>query len=167
MLVSLINEIKEGNNRVLIFSQFTSFLELVRRTLDEANEKYLYLDGSTNMKQREKMVKQFQQGECPLFLISLKAGGLGLNLTGANYVIHLDPWWNPAIEQQATDRAYRIGQQKKSDRLPPHCPTHHRGKDIAPAPHQTQPCRLADRRQQYKPQTDRKRVAGIADRRNR
>ncbi|WP_300692661.1 DEAD/DEAH box helicase [uncultured Bacteroides sp.] len=113
MLVSLINEIKEGNNRVLIFSQFTSFLELVRRTLDEANEKYLYLDGSTNMKQREKMVKQFQQGECPLFLISLKAGGLGLNLTGANYVIHLDPWWNPAIEQQATDRAYRIGQQKK------------------------------------------------------
>lgn len=113
ILISLINEIKEGNNRVLIFSQFTSFLELVRQALDETSETYLYLDGSSTMKQREKMVKQFQQGECPLFLISLKAGGLGLNLTGANYVIHLDPWWNPAIEQQATDRAYRIGQQKK------------------------------------------------------
>ena len=58
------------------------------------------------------MVEQFQKGECPVFLISLKAGGLGLNLTNANYVIHLDPWWNPAIEQQATDRAYRIGQQR-------------------------------------------------------
>ena len=58
------------------------------------------------------MVQQFQRGECPVFLISLKAGGLGLNLTGANYVIHLDPWWNPAIEQQATDRAYRIGQRQ-------------------------------------------------------
>lgn len=112
MLLSLISEIKEGNNRVLIFSQFTSFLELVRQALDETDEPYLYLDGSVPMKQREKMVKQFQQGACPLFLISLKAGGLGLNLTGANYVIHLDPWWNPAIEQQATDRAYRIGQQK-------------------------------------------------------
>ena len=98
---------------MLIFSQFTSFLELVRRQLDALGQSYLYLDGSVPMKQREVLVRQFQQGEYPLFLISLKAGGLGLNLTGANYVIHLDPWWNPAIEQQATDRAYRIGQQKK------------------------------------------------------
>ena len=64
------------------------------------------------MKQREKLVADFQKGDCPFFFISLKAGGLGLNLTGANYVIHLDPWWNPAIEQQATYRAYRIGQQQ-------------------------------------------------------
>ncbi len=97
---------------MLIFSQFTSFLKLVRKKLDERHEPYLYLDGSVSLKQREMLVKHFQNGECPLFLISLKAGGLGLNLTGANYVIHLDPWWNPAIEQQATDRAYRIGQER-------------------------------------------------------
>lgn len=113
MLLDLIAEIKEGNNRVLVFSQFTSFLELVRKRLDEQGEPYFYLDGSVAMKQREELVRKFQQGECPIFLISLKAGGLGLNLTGANYVIHLDPWWNPAIEQQATDRAYRIGQQNR------------------------------------------------------
>lgn len=113
MLLDLIAEIKEGNNRVLVFSQFTSFLELVRKRLDEHGEPYFYLDGSVAMKQREELVRKFQQGECPIFLISLKAGGLGLNLTGANYVIHLDPWWNPAIEQQATDRAYRIGQQNR------------------------------------------------------
>ena len=72
----------------------------------------MYLDGSTPVRKRNALVKEFQEGEVPLFLISLKAGGLGLNLTGANYVVHLDPWWNPAIEQQATDRAYRIGQTK-------------------------------------------------------
>lgn len=112
ILLNQIDEIKTGQNRMLIFSQFTSFLELVRKKLDERHEPYLYLDGSVSMKQREMLVKRFQNGECPLFLISLKAGGLGLNLTGANYVIHLDPWWNPAIEQQATDRAYRIGQER-------------------------------------------------------
>ena len=72
-----------------------------------------YLDGSTPIKERQSMVEAFQSGKGQVFLISLKAGGLGLNLTGANYVIHLDPWWNPAIEQQATDRAYRIGQSQK------------------------------------------------------
>lgn len=112
MFLDLVNEIKEGGNRVLVFSQFTSFLQLVCRELDAMGEKYLYLDGSVTMKQRERLVEEFQQGSCQLFVISLKAGGLGLNLTGANYVIHLDPWWNPAIEQQATDRAYRIGQQQ-------------------------------------------------------
>lgn len=112
ILLDQIDEIKTGQNRMLIFSQFTSFLELVRKKLDERHEPYLYLDGSVSLKQREMLVKRFQNGECPLFLISLKAGGVGLNLTGANYVIHLDPWWNPAIEQQATDRAYRIGQER-------------------------------------------------------
>ena len=112
ILLDQIDEIKTGQNQMLIFSQFTSFLELVRKKLDERHEPYLYLDGSVSLKQREMLVKRFQNGECPLFLISLKAGGLGLNLTGANYVIHLDPWWNPAIEQQATDRAYRIGQER-------------------------------------------------------
>lgn len=72
---------------------------------------FFYLQGSTPIKKRQELATAFQRGACPVFLISLKAGGLGLNLTGANYVIHLDPWWNPAIEQQATDRAYRIGQQ--------------------------------------------------------
>ena len=74
--------------------------------------KYFYIDGSVSMKQRTEMVEAFQNGENSIFLISLKAGGLGLNLTGANYVFHLDPWWNPAIEQQATDRTYRIGQNR-------------------------------------------------------
>lgn len=101
-----------GSNRMLVFSQFTSYLDIVRKALDHAGERYLYLDGSTTMKQREQLVAQFRNGDIPLFLISLKAGGLGLNLPEANYVMHLDPWWNPAIEQQATDRAYRIGQKR-------------------------------------------------------
>jgi len=115
--LDLAQELAEGGNRALVFSQFTSFLDQVKDALDKSpnhkNIKYFYLDGSTPMRQRSKMVEAFQKGECQLFLISLKAGGLGLNLTGANYVIHLDPWWNPAIEQQATDRAHRIGQQQK------------------------------------------------------
>ena len=73
---------------------------------------YLYLDGSTTPSERDRLVRQFQTGSEPLFLISLKAGGLGLNLTAADYVIHLDPWWNPAIEDQASDRAHRIGQER-------------------------------------------------------
>ena len=112
-MMHLVNEIYQGNNRILIFSQFTSFLKMVKERLDEEKIDYLYLDGTTTMKQREDMVKRFQNGEGGIFIISLKAGGLGLNLTGANYVIHMDPWWNPAIEQQATDRAYRIGQNQE------------------------------------------------------
>lgn len=104
----------EQGNRVLIFSQFTSFLQMAKETiLQQGITDILYLDGSTPLKQRQRMVDDFQTGKARVFLISLKAGGLGLNLTGANYVIHLDPWWNPAIEQQATDRAYRIGQKQK------------------------------------------------------
>lgn len=108
--LELVQNIIESGNSVLVFSQFTSFLSIVARALDENHLPYLYLDGSVTMKQREQLVADFQKGKRPIFLISLKAGGVGLNLTAANYVIHLDPWWNPAIEQQATDRAYRIGQ---------------------------------------------------------
>ena len=111
-LNDLLQEIVDGGNAVLVFSQFTSFLAMVRQQLDKQKQPYLYLDGSVPVRQRDQLVQQFQHGQYPVFLISLKAGGLGLNLTGANYVIHLDPWWNPAIEQQATDRAYRIGQRQ-------------------------------------------------------
>lgn len=111
--VELVADLQQNGHRALVFSQFTSFLEMARKRLDDAKIEYFYLDGSTPMAKREKMVKDFQKGKNNIFLISLKAGGLGLNLTGANYVIHLDPWWNPAIEQQATDRAHRIGQKEK------------------------------------------------------
>ncbi len=108
--MELVQDIVEGGHSVLVFSQFTSFLTLVGEALKQENLGYLYLDGNVPLKQREQLVNDFQHGKQPIFLISLKAGGVGLNLTAANYVIHLDPWWNPAIEQQATDRAYRIGQ---------------------------------------------------------
>ncbi len=108
--MELTQNILDGGHSVLVFSQYTSFLKIVARALQEAHLTYLYLDGSLTVKQREQLVADFQKGKSPIFLISLKAGGVGLNLTAANYVIHLDPWWNPAIEQQATDRAYRIGQ---------------------------------------------------------
>lgn len=110
--LDLAEGLNDSGNRALVFSQFTSYLDEVRKAMEKAKLPFLYLDGSTPMTKREQLVKDFQTGKCPFFLISLKAGGLGLNLTGANYVIHLDPWWNPAIEQQATDRAYRIGQQQ-------------------------------------------------------
>lgn len=111
-LSDLVREIVSGGNRVLIFSQFTSFLDMVNDQLDHDGVSYFYLNGSTPIRTRSKMVADFQKGEKDAFVVSLKAGGLGLNLTGANYVIHLDPWWNPAIESQATDRAYRIGQKQ-------------------------------------------------------
>ncbi|MDE6693372.1 MAG: DEAD/DEAH box helicase [Muribaculaceae bacterium] len=110
--IDLVEEFRTGSNRMLVFSQFTSYLALVKEALDKAGIRYLYLDGSCSMKERERLVSEFRKGEVPLFIISLKAGGLGLNLPEANYVAHLDPWWNPAIEQQATDRAYRIGQKR-------------------------------------------------------
>ena len=100
----------QSNHRALVFSQFTSHLALIRAELETKGIRYLYLDGSTPAAQRQKLVDQFQHGDIPLFLISLKAGGTGLNLTAADYVIHLDPWWNPAVEDQASDRSYRIGQ---------------------------------------------------------
>jgi SNF2 family DNA or RNA helicase len=110
----LISQIVTGGNRVLVFSQFTSFLHMAQQAITNYNLQItnFYLDGSTPLVKRKEMVEAFQRGEAQVFFISLKAGGLGLNLTGANYVLHLDPWWNPAIEQQATDRAYRIGQKR-------------------------------------------------------
>ncbi|MEZ4247278.1 MAG: DEAD/DEAH box helicase [Polyangiales bacterium] len=108
----LVDELREGGHRALVFSQFVDLLSLVRATLDERAIPYRYLDGSTTPKQREREVSAFQDGEGDLFLISLKAGGTGLNLTAADYVVHLDPWWNPAAEDQASDRAHRIGQTR-------------------------------------------------------
>jgi SNF2 family DNA or RNA helicase len=101
----------EGGHRILLFSQFTSMLAIIRQHLDRQNIEYFYLDGSTKAETRGEMVQAFNRGEGKVFLISLKAGGTGLNLTGADTVIHFDPWWNPAVEEQATDRAYRIGQK--------------------------------------------------------
>ena len=108
----LLEELISGGHKILVFSQFVKHLELVRPEIESRDIKYQYLDGATPMNERLEAVKAFQAGEGDVFLISLKAGGLGLNLTAADYVIHLDPWWNPAVEDQASDRAYRIGQDK-------------------------------------------------------
>lgn len=102
----------ESGHRILLFSQFTTMLTLLRRYLDTCGVRSLYLDGATPVTQRMDLVNRFNEGEGQVFLISLKAGGAGLNLTGADMVIHYDPWWNPAAEDQATDRAHRIGQRK-------------------------------------------------------
>lgn len=111
-LLSVLSEIREAGHRALVFSQFVSHLGLVREALDREGVSYLYLAGGTPPAERSRLVDAFQAGEAPLFLISLKAGGTGLNLTAADYVVHLDPWWNPAVEDQATDRAHRIGQSR-------------------------------------------------------
>ncbi|PJI49837.1 MAG: serine/threonine protein phosphatase [Pseudomonas sp.] len=109
-LLDMLEELLAEGRRVLLFSQFTSMLELIQAELDERGVPYSLLTGET--RNRRQPVENFQQGRVPLFLISLKAGGTGLNLTAADTVIHYDPWWNPAVEQQATDRAYRISQDK-------------------------------------------------------
>ncbi|MGI5865075.1 MAG: SNF2-related protein [Myxococcales bacterium] len=111
-LLELVDELRANGHRALVFSQFTSHLALVREALDTRKVSYLYLDGQTPEAERMRRVDRFQRGEADLFLISLKAGGTGLNLTAADFVIHLDPWWNPAVEDQATDRAHRIGQTR-------------------------------------------------------
>ncbi|TWU06149.1 DEAD/DEAH box helicase [Stieleria varia] len=111
-VLETIDELRSGNHRALIFSQFVDHLQLVREQLDQRGIAYQYLDGSTPARTRKQSVDAFQAGEGEVFLISLKAGGTGLNLTAADYVIHLDPWWNPAVEDQASDRAHRIGQQR-------------------------------------------------------
>jgi superfamily II DNA or RNA helicase len=110
--LELAEELRANGHRALVFSQFVDFLEIVRAELDERGFRYAYLDGSTPKESRHARVEEFQNGNADLFLISLKAGGFGLNLTAADYVIHLDPWWNPAVEAQATDRAHRIGQER-------------------------------------------------------
>jgi superfamily II DNA or RNA helicase len=111
MFGELLEEVIDGGHRVLVFSQFVGMLTLLKERLAEEGIEYCYLDGSTT--DRAKVVEKFQTtATIPVFLISLKAGGVGLNLTGADTVVHFDPWWNPAVEDQATDRAHRIGQTK-------------------------------------------------------
>ena len=111
-LETLLNELRDNGHRALVFSQFVDYLQLVRARLDVLGMRYQYLDGGTSSAARAESTKAFQAGEGDVFLISLKAGGFGLNLTGADYVVHLDPWWNPAVEDQASDRAHRIGQTR-------------------------------------------------------
>jgi superfamily II DNA or RNA helicase len=108
----IVSELRETGHKALVFSQFTDHLAILREFVEKEGISYQYLDGSTPEKKRKARVDAFQRGEGDLFLISLKAGGLGLNLTAADYVIHMDPWWNPAVEDQASDRAHRIGQQR-------------------------------------------------------
>ncbi len=107
-----VQDLIAGGHKVLAFSQFTSYLAQIREALTERRIGFQYLDGSTPEAERRRRVAAFQQGQGDVFLLSLKAGGTGINLTAADYVIHLDPWWNPAVEDQASDRAHRIGQKR-------------------------------------------------------
>ncbi len=108
----LISTCIQAGHRILVFSQFTSMLSIIKKHLDAININYFYLDGQTSPHDRTSFAERFNKGEKEVFLISLKAGGTGLNLTGADMVIHFDPWWNPAVMEQASDRAHRIGQKK-------------------------------------------------------
>lgn len=110
--IELLGSAIDGGHSVLLFSQFTSMLDIIAARLDAEKVSYFMLTGSTSKEQRARLVKRFQEGEAPVFLISLKAGGVGLNLTAADIVIHYDPWWNLAAQNQATDRAHRIGQTR-------------------------------------------------------
>jgi SNF2 family DNA or RNA helicase len=112
VLLEQLREVIDEGHKALVFSQFTTLLGIVRRHLENSSITYEYLDGAT--RDRQTPVERFQNDpKCRLFLISLKAGGLGLNLTAAEYVFLLDPWWNPALEAQAVDRAHRIGQDRR------------------------------------------------------
>lgn len=108
----LLDELIANRHKALVFSQFVDHLSLIREYLEQKGIEYQYLDGSTSRPRRKAAVDAFQSGQGDLFLISLKAGGAGLNLTAADYVVHMDPWWNPAVEDQASDRAHRIGQNR-------------------------------------------------------
>ena len=109
VLINIIND--SSDEKILVFSQFTKVLEVIGKRLNEENISYSYLDGKTSAKDRVKLVEEFNTNNNKVFLISLKAGGTGLNLTSANIVVHFDPWWNPAVENQASDRAHRFGQK--------------------------------------------------------
>ncbi|MGI6600263.1 MAG: SNF2 helicase associated domain-containing protein [Dethiobacteria bacterium] len=111
-LQELLREAVDGGHRILLFSQFTKMLQLIRAMLDRDGYRYFYLDGSVKTEDRLQMIESFNNGNAEIFLISLKAGGTGLNLTGADIVIQYDLWWNPAVEEQAAGRAHRIGQEK-------------------------------------------------------
>jgi len=119
LAIETIQRALEHGHRVLLFSQFTSMLQIIKDTMDKTEiaipsgkaVEYFYLDGAVKAKERMEMTERFNAGERELFLISLKAGGAGLNLTGADVVIHYDPWWNPSVMDQASDRAHRYGQK--------------------------------------------------------
>ena len=111
LCIELIQSAVESGHKILLFSQFTSMIEILTARLQEESICYFVLQGSTKKEQRAQMVEQFNRDDTSVFCISLKAGGTGLNLTGADIVIHYDPWWNVAVENQATDRAHRIGQK--------------------------------------------------------
>lgn len=112
LFAEIIAELRANGHKALVFSQFVGHLKLLENHLQKEGIAYQYLDGSTPLAKRQNRIDSFQAGEGVIFLISLKAGGTGLNLTAADYVIHMDPWWNPAVEDQATDRAHRIGQER-------------------------------------------------------
>ena len=111
-ITELVDSAIDAGEKVLLFSQFTSYLDLIAEKLKEQKIKYYTITGATPKKKRLELVNAFNADDVPVFLISLKAGGTGLNLTGASVVIHADPWWNDAAQQQATDRAHRIGQTR-------------------------------------------------------
>lgn len=111
-MLEMLEQILDEGHQILIFSQFTTYLDLIQTRITQKNWSFSRIDGSYSIKRRQKQIELFQKGESSIFLISLKAGGLGLNLTEANYIFIMDPWWNPAVENQAIDRAYRIGQEK-------------------------------------------------------
>ena len=110
-LLETLGPIIEEGHQAIIFSQFTTYLDIIQSILEEKHWKLARIDGTQTMKRRQEQVDRFQDGHCRVFLISLKAGGTGLNLTAASYVFVMDPWWNPAVESQAIDRAHRIGQK--------------------------------------------------------
>ena len=110
--IDLVRSAIEGEHKILLFSQFTSMLELLEEDLAAEKITYYKITGATSKEKRVELVRRFNEDDTPVFLISLKAGGTGLNLTGADVVIHYDPWWNLAVQNQATDRAHRIGQKK-------------------------------------------------------
>lgn len=112
-LLENLEQLMEENHKVLVFSQFTTYLDLIQDKIRERGWKYARIDGSQAVKKRAEQVEKFQNGDSQIFLISLKAGGVGLNLTAASYIFLMDPWWNPAVERQAVDRAHRIGQENK------------------------------------------------------
>ena len=127
--MQLIQSAIDGGHRMLLFSQFTSMLALLQAALEKEGIPYYIITGETSKQKRQELVKQFNSDTTPVFLISLKAGGVGLNLTGADVVIHYDPWWNQAVQNQATDRAHRIGQTKEGHGVQAYRPQYHRRKD--------------------------------------
>ena len=143
-LLSELDESLQENRKVLIYSQFTSMLQLIAAELNKIGIQPLYLDGSTNAEKRGELVRAFQEDpKCSLFLLSLKAGGVGLNLTAAETVLLFDPWWNEAVERQAIDRAHRIGQKKTVVAKRYLIPGYHRRENPAAQSEKTSGCRSA------------------------